>query len=343
MALLTEKEFLFVIGSPRSGTSWLHQMLASHPLVVSTVETTMYAKYLAPAMNAWSREKANIDSGRWCKGIPHLLTESEFEKCFHPLLEKCYAAMCAKKPAATHILEKAPENSLHVGLIRRFLPRAKFIHIIRDGRDVVCSMRNVKQRVGHQTEDIGEGSATWVRFVSAARESLEHDPACMEVRYEELLAHGASLLKGIFEFCGVDADDEQVRQILANHNFEKMKTERPTADPDKRIKGSEGHYYRGKVGTWKEELSDEELRVFATVGGEMLVSLGYADRQWMEEWTKPASGATQVKDGEVRRCEKQRSKHCFLRLPWRVKEAVRILTAPCLKRGKKESLNERCA
>jgi len=47
------KEFLFIVGSPRSGTTWLQLMLGSHPSVCATAELTLYDKYLAPWLDAW--------------------------------------------------------------------------------------------------------------------------------------------------------------------------------------------------------------------------------------------------------------------------------------------------
>lgn len=284
MRLFDEKEFTFIIGSPRSGTTWLQVMLAVHPKIASTVELTLYSDYLAPMLRVWKNERGNILEGRWTKGLPHILTEQEFQDCLSDLLEKTYSRLLKKKPVATHILEKAPENSFHVGIITKFIPKSRFIHIIRDGRDVVCSMRNVRRTAGHQTSDIAQGAALWKRSVLAAQKAQDFGNRYLELRYEKLLENGPSVLKRVYEFIGIPISIEEATEIVRIHSFEKMKKYRPTGDPE--IKGNQGHYYKGKSGTWKDELVRAERDLFRCIAGDLLVELGYANSAWLPPSTR---------------------------------------------------------
>jgi hypothetical protein len=279
MSILQEKRFVFIIGSPRSGTSWLQTMLASHPKVVSTVETTMYSAYLSPLLKAYQAEKDNINKGRWTKGLPHLINESDFHSFLIGLLDKAYDTILAQKPEADYVLDKAPENTFFIDTICHFIPKAKLIHIIRDGRDVVCSMRNVKRKVGHQTENITKGAALWKRSVETARSFGATSDNYIEINYEDLLSNGESELNRVFEFCDINITDSDCTDLIETFSFKNMRKHRPTPDPN--VKANRGHYHKGKPGTWTEELSEKDLMDFCEVAGNLLVGLGYADTKWI--------------------------------------------------------------
>src|SRR5260370_6078563 len=107
--IIDEKQFLFILGSPRSGTTWLQVMLAEHPLVCTTVELTLFTRYTAPLIKAWQTECIPIKEGRWHQGLPFLWSEEEFYHFLRLFLEKVYERVLKKKPQATHILDKHPE------------------------------------------------------------------------------------------------------------------------------------------------------------------------------------------------------------------------------------------
>ncbi|MBT7065132.1 MAG: sulfotransferase [Verrucomicrobia bacterium] len=290
----SEWRHVFIVGSPRSGTSWLQMMLASHPDVVSSVETTMYSAYISPCFSAWRREQEAIETRRWVKGLPHLMSKQQFKTALNPLLMTAYEAIAAKRPTARTILEKAPENIFQISIIREFIPTARFVHIIRDGRDVVCSMRNVKRRVGHQTQDIERGARLWRQSIEAARSALSNDPEYIEVRYETLLADPCSEMHNVFEFCALPITSGQIAAICDQHTFEKMSHDLPTADPDKSVKGNAGNYHKGCAGTWESEMSDMDRHCFCLEAGELLNGLGYADKDWLAQYElRPGSRPTQ--------------------------------------------------
>ncbi len=281
MSCSDDKNFIFIIGSPRSGTTWLQGMLGSHPLVVGTIETTMFSRYLSGPLAAWCQEKERLDSGRWGKGLPLLITEAQFNEWMCQLLERCYLNIAARKPDARYILDKAPENTFHIHAIRRFLPHAKFIHIIRDGRDVVCSMRNAKRNLGHQTDNIAEGAAQWKMSVTTARESLTGCSCYYEVRYEALLADTSGEFSKILEFCEIPHTDELVNDICTRNAFDRMKNDPPFMDPDIRSQLPVKHYHKGKSGTWMDEMTQADRIDFESVAGRELVALGYANQGWI--------------------------------------------------------------
>jgi hypothetical protein len=95
------------------------------------------------------------------------------------------------------------------------------------------------------------------------------------------LTKGKVTLHKAFDFCGIRISEEECLQIMELHSFENMKERRPTGDP--LVKSSPGHYYKGKIGTWQEDLNDSEHHEFNQVAGDLLVELGYASPGWCSE------------------------------------------------------------
>ena len=60
--MLDSKSFIFIVGSPRSGTTMLQILLASHPQVASTVEQTLYQHYVKQWLDTWESEVRNIEA-----------------------------------------------------------------------------------------------------------------------------------------------------------------------------------------------------------------------------------------------------------------------------------------
>ena len=279
--MLSDKQFLFIVGSPRSGTTWLQIMISAHPLVCTTVELTLFSRYTAPWIKAWKAEAANIERERWYQGLPFLWTEDDFYGFLREFLGKVYERVAASNPQATHILDKHPGYSMCIEDINRLLPNARFIHVIRDGRDVVVSMVAARKQIGFGTGSIEDSAVQWKRYVRAAQKARQYHDRYLEVRYEDLSSSGVDTIKSIFDFCGLPASDEDMAAIVTAHQFERMKAKGQAVD--KRIKKLEAHYRKGKIGSWKEELVLKKRYVFHKIAGDLLCELGYADNSWWIE------------------------------------------------------------
>jgi len=277
-----EKEFLFIVGSPRSGTTWLQLMVGAHPSVCATTELRLYNKYTAPWLEAWKGESPLTEEGRHYIGLPVLWTEAEFHDFLRGFLEQVYSKVIATKPQATHILDKHPNYSQYVEDIHSFLPQARFIHIIRDGRDVAVSLSAASREMGwFAREPLPDYGALWKRELLAARKASGYTGRYLEVRYEELSAAPATVLKSVFGFCGLAASDELVPAIVEKHKFENLKRSRLT--PAAGVKAPEGHYRQGKVGSWHREFTGLQRYLFDKIAGDLLRELGYAQKSWWAE------------------------------------------------------------
>ncbi len=276
--MMLDKQYLFIIGSPKSGTTWLRIMIAAHPLVCTTVELTLFSRYTAPWVKAWQSEADNIEQGRWNQGLPFLWTEDEFYGFLRKFIEQVYERVIATNPQATHVLDKHPGYAMYVEDIDKLLPSARFIHIIRDGRDVAGSMVAARQNIGYGTDTIPESAAEWQKHIRSARKAKQYYDRYLEVRYEDLLTSGVDTLKTVFDFCGLPASVEDVATIVEAHQFEKMKAKRQSSD--KRVKMHPAFYRKGKAGSWREDMEPIQRYLFDEIAGELLRELGYANDDW---------------------------------------------------------------
>ena len=107
-------------------------------------------------------------------------------------------------------LEKTPDHLFYIGTIARHLPHARFVHIIRDGEEVVTSLRDAACRhpEWRGQADIDHGVERWNR---AVRESLRWTghPQHLLVRYEGLLQHTEPRLQAVLAFLRADPRAER--------------------------------------------------------------------------------------------------------------------------------------
>jgi hypothetical protein len=275
---------LFIIGSPRSGTTMLQVLLGEHPQVATTVELTLFPRYIGPWLQTWDEEKRNSTEGRWNQGLPFVFSREELKAHLRGFLESVYAKLQAQKSGATHVLDKYPANSMVTPLIRDFLPDARFIHVIRDGRDVACSMVAAARKIGFGTSTIRESAVAWKRHLLAAREAQSSGDRYMEIRYEALVKEGVASYRQVLDFCGLPYEEGWLAKVIEENSFEKMKAGRRSGDPSAPV--PEGHYREGRVEGWRKTLSAEEAFDFERLAGDLLRELGYeSSAAWWQRST----------------------------------------------------------
>jgi len=110
--MASDLQHIFIIGAPRSGTTWLQIMMGAHPLICTTVEFTLFNKYIAPWIDAWKRGTTNIVERGLSRDLPFLWTEEEFYEFLEGFLDKAYQKVVEKKPQARYIPDKQPNYSI---------------------------------------------------------------------------------------------------------------------------------------------------------------------------------------------------------------------------------------
>jgi hypothetical protein len=256
------EKLIFIMGSPRSGTTWLHGMLAEHPLVAGLGETYLFTDYVEALRKAYER--------RWRPyvGLDKVLSAEGFRVCVRRFAETALNGVAVEHPGARVLLEKTPGNALVWREIRALFPEALLVHVLRDPRDVVSSLRAAGRSWGRSWAPTGTAGAAllWRGLVESAQ-GVEDDPRGLVVRYERLLEDGAGELARIGEAAGLGAAPEWYREVVARHSFERRARE-AGAGPDQFLR-------RGQAGSWRADLSRREVRVVEYVAGPLMDQLGY--------------------------------------------------------------------
>ncbi|HET7568446.1 MAG TPA: sulfotransferase [Gaiellaceae bacterium] len=284
---------VFVVGAARSGTTFVQTLLGAHPGVVTAQENDLFDQFVAPWRAAWEYQLP-ADAETWRrrrhKGLPAVLREEEFDALLAGAIERVHAATRALKPEASVLVDKTPGNVLHAELILRFLPDARFVHVVRDGRDVVCSLRRAGRGWGAEwaSQALVDNARAWRARVEAGHGIASLADAYREVRFERLAAGegAAEELGRLFAFCGVEATAAECARILAEHELgaEARSSLVWGGEVVARLGGPpeepEGFAGEGGVGAWRRELGARERLVVERYAGDLLRELGYAGDDW---------------------------------------------------------------
>jgi len=162
-----------------------------------------------------------------------------------------------------------PDNLLYIPTIKRQIPDALFIHVIRDGRDVACALDRkefIRPFRWDRSYRLYVSVLHWMWKVQTGR---RHGQAIgsdyMEIRYEDLVLHSEEALTKVGAFIGENLDYEKIHKAkigaisIPNTSF----TE----------EWNSGSF--SPVGRWKRQLSDDQVTRLEGLVGELLVALGY--------------------------------------------------------------------
>jgi hypothetical protein len=172
------------------------------------------------------------------------------------------------------LVEKTPAHAFHILDILRVFPEARFIHLVRDGRDVAASIAHAGRtwNPGWPTE-IGRAAAMWRRYNQAilAAWSAMRGETLFVMRYEDLLEEPARKLTELFTFVGVQQlNDKCLEDLVAAHTFEAYR-QAAHSDFDRLF------FRQGRCGDWRQIFSAQDIIDFKAQAGELLLKFGYED------------------------------------------------------------------
>lgn len=283
----------FVVGSPRSGTTLLRFMLDTHPELAIPPETGFLT--LGPKLKgrgdklreSFFREVVNYpnpfpnwpdfeipeETFRAALSEINPFTVSDGYRAFYRL----YAARFGKSRWG----DKTPLYCHELKLIRRLLPEARFVHIIRDGRDAALSLRQMWFSPGWEIET---QAAHWRKFVLAARRAGLGRPDYLEVRYEDLILKPRETLERVCAHVGLAYDEVMLSYYtrtparLGEHKGRTRRDGTLVATHEQRFRQQQRTTQPldpTRISVWKQAMSAEERERFRLVAGDLLQAMGY--------------------------------------------------------------------
>jgi hypothetical protein len=274
---------IFVVGTPRSGTTLLAAMLGAHPQIDCGPETLLLSKLEAADRRAildpatWPGPAADFVLGLSLKATPVVEAygvEPDAVRAYLASGPPSVAALLesltvtrARLNGKPRWAEKTPRHALLLPLIRREWPDAIVIRVVRDPRDVALSLSKVP--FGSQTlaaDVLGVGSQMRRGDTLAAR-----DAGTIEVRYEDLLSDPSRVLRRVCTVIDVPYDPSMVERrdsaaaIAAPHEWWKAKAAEPID--------------RSRAGAWRTEMPAEVQRFANLQLRDVLRAHGYPDAE----------------------------------------------------------------
>jgi len=214
----------FIVGCPRSGTTLLQGMLTAHPLVCSFPETHFFCAVfpLSPIRKILMTPERG---GRRCltKMLHSMRRPDLIPLARQPYTLSSYAGgflrvldQLAIEQNAQCWIEKTPDHFRRIPRIQAAIPEAKFIHVIRDGRDTVRSLHIASNKAPFawytRWRWIGKG-LTWnaciARWNAAIQTTWRYrdDPQHAVVAYETLIAQPERTARACCAFLQIPFDE----------------------------------------------------------------------------------------------------------------------------------------
>jgi hypothetical protein len=281
-----------VVGCPRSGTTLLTVMLDSHPAIAMLPETAflphlapLAAKPGGPSLREFFRL---VTTDRWGHSnwndigidkVAYWRRLCELEAFSLTAALRVLYGMYADALGKHSFGEKTPADTHCMPLIEALLPEARFIHIIRDPRDVVLSIN--KTSIARSVEEVAR---VWVDAVSVARDSARHLRHYHEVRFEDLVGNPENQLHAVCRFLDVpyssqmlDYEASGARHV--NHLGNRMHSNGLAMVPRERRAELHPNLTRplqaNRVANWRQEMSEGARATVEAVAGSLMRTVGY--------------------------------------------------------------------
>jgi hypothetical protein len=294
---------LMVTSLGRMGTTWLMRMLSEHPDIVIgrrypyELRTAKYWMHMLgvlsePANHFQSANVDNFHSSRWSIGhnpyfSPPLTDDPDLRHWFGRVYVEQLAAFCQQSiddcyrlvAAKQHQVEPVYFAEKHVPddipwLVWELYPEAREVFLVRDFRDVVCSILAYNSKRGYAAfgregvntdeEFIGKMGMSASSLLRGYRQRLKRAHL---VRYEDLILNPVDTLGSFLEYLGLDSAGSTVESLLRKASEETwdMQHHRTISDPEM------------SIGRWRRDLDPSLQVVCQEVFGDVLEEFGYSE------------------------------------------------------------------
>jgi len=278
---VSHEPFPFIVGVIRSGTTLLRLMLNAHPELAIPPESYFPLK-LAPLRRRYERPEG-FATERFVLDLDSDPRAEDFRRNWELDLDVVRRALASDPPIdysdAVRALyrayatskgkcrygDKTPYFVMRMPELVGLFPEARFIHLIRDGRDVACSL---VERGLWQAKDFTQAAHLWREWIEKGRSSgLRLGPErYVEIHYEDLVRDPDGTLRRVCDFIEIEYSqggtylDHALAEIPAHEHHQHPNI---TLAPTPQIRD------------WRSEMSASDLAMFEAIAGGTLTQLGH--------------------------------------------------------------------
>ncbi len=271
---------VFVLGCGRSGTKFLyHTLLSAGGFAVYHAESNAFNLLGLRFGNLARRGNRRKLLDAYYKSMLFERTGLKPEEIDQRVMDECQNAgdflrivmdAVARKQGVQRWAECTPLHLLYLPLIKKVVPDALIVHIIRDGRDVTASLHRIgwiRPLPWDRARAYLAPAIFWRWIVSKGRrygQSLGAD--YLEVHYEDLVLDPRETLARIGKFIEHDLDYDRIQQVALGsvHN------------PNSSFRGDGKEAEANTIGRWKRMFTAAQIRDIESSIGDLLVATGYA-------------------------------------------------------------------
>ena len=263
----------FVVGSARSGTTLLRMMLNAHPKIALPPESRFVVELYdgsddVNVADLLERLKEHKRWRTWGLPIESVATElaGRERAPYADVLEACYRAFARTRNKSLYG-DKTPRYVEHIDLLHHLWPQARFVHLVRDGREIALSYADVP----FGPKNVAKVARLWDRRVGrgmAAGRTLPEDQY-LELRYERLLLDPEDCLNTLTGFLGIEFDPGMLEfnTLARGEVLDRARIYNPHVT--EKI---------ARTRSWAEQMPISQVEVFEVIAGETLSALGYERR-----------------------------------------------------------------
>jgi Sulfotransferase family len=264
---INPENIVWIFGSGRTGSTWLSSMMGDmegHALWGEPWVGTLFGNYYYRGVDERRRNSKQFIMGRyketWLGAIRNFVLD--MARTIFPALSE-----------DEYLIIKEPNGSVGAPLMMEALPESRMILLVRDPRDVVASSMDGKSEGGWNYEKnkqlylegrkrsssenpdnfAKQRARRFLEGMGKAKEAYDaHKGLKVLVRYEELRADTLGTMKRMYSTLGIDVDERNLAQVIEKHSWGSIPEDQ---------KGQGKFYRKATPGSWREDLTPEQVRI----------------------------------------------------------------------------------